>query len=101
MNNEYVCRECGTPVDPESQDTVICGFMLFECMGCWLGAIGKEVMTMPKVKVRITVIWDVPNKPAAYAKAAQLVPDAEYIGVEETEKDKTVLTEVFSQITGK
>jgi hypothetical protein len=57
---------------------------------------------MPKCKVTIKVMLDVASKAAAYTKAAELVPQAEYIAVDE---DKTatngLLGEAKKQIFGK
>ena len=57
---------------------------------------------MPKFKVTIKVMLDVATKPAAYTKAAELVPNAEYIAVDEDKTaTNTILGEAKKQIFGK
>ena len=57
---------------------------------------------MPKFKITIKVMVDVASKPAAYTKAAELVPNAEYIAVDEDKTaTNTILGEAKKQIFGK
>jgi hypothetical protein len=54
----------------------------------------EEVISMPKFKVTIKVLLDGASKAAVYSKAAELVPEADYIAVDE---DKTATTNILGE----